>query len=103
MTDDSITRREYEEHCKRIDDEQGRQNCRLDSLEKSQSMLSELVTSVKVLAVNMETMSKELGKQGDRLKAIEEIPAQHWKEVVKTIITVLASTAVGFLLSKIGV
>ncbi|SDZ87961.1 hypothetical protein SAMN02745687_00910 [Lachnospiraceae bacterium NK3A20] len=102
MTDDSITRREYEEHCKRIDDEQNRQNHRLTSLENGQKVLSELTISIKVLAVNMEGMAKEQTEQGERLKAIEDIPGKRWGDVVKTVITVLVSAVVGFGLSKVG-
>lgn len=93
--DDFVTRAVHEEFAKRIDEENDRQNHRISILETGQAQINELVSSVKVLAVNMETMSKELSKQGDRLAEIEGKPAKRWETVVACIITGI----LGFILN----
>jgi len=95
--DDFVTRAVHDEFAKRIDEENDRQNHRISILETGQAQINELVSSVKVLAVNMETMSKELQKQGDRLAEIEGKPAKRWETIIACILTGI----VGFLLNMV--
>lgn len=95
--DDYITKAEHNEFARRIDEENDRQNHRISILETGQAQINELVSSVKVLAVNMDTMSKELQKQGEKLNEIESRPAKRWETVVACILTGI----VGFLLNMI--
>ena len=84
----------FAETMRRIDAEDNRQNTRLTELETSQKQISELITSVKVLANNMEQMAKEQMKQGVRLQAIEEKPGKRWETVIACIITGLVGAVV---------
>lgn len=84
----------FTETMRRIDAEDNRQNTRLTELEIAQKQISELITSVKVLANNMEQMAKEQVKQGVRLQAIEEKPGKRWETVVACIITGLVGAVV---------
>ena len=84
----------FTETMRRIDAEDNRQNTRLSELETAQKQISELITSVKVLANNMESMAKEQIKQGVRLQAIEEKPGKRWETVVACIITGLVGAVV---------
>ena len=84
----------FTETMRRIDAEDNRQNTRLSELEVAQKQISELITSVKVLANNMEQMAKEQIKQGVRLQAIEEKPGKRWDTVIACIITGLVSAAI---------
>ena len=95
--DEFVTKAVHDEFAKRIDEENTRQNHRISILETGQAQINELVSSVKVLAVNMETMSKELSKQGDRLAEIEGKPAKRWETIIACILTGI----VGFLLNMI--
>ena len=95
--DEFVTKAVHDEFAKRIDEENTRQNHRLTILENGQAQIGELVSSVKVLAVNMDTMSKELAKQGDKLAEIEGKPAKRWETIVACILTGI----VGFLLNMI--
>ena len=99
--DEFVTKAVHEEFAKRIDEENDRQNHRISILETGQAQISELVASVKVLAVNMETMSKELSKQGERLAEIEEKPAKRWETVVACIITGILGFALNAILSGV--
>jgi len=99
--EDFVTRVEHQEFAKRIDEENNRQNHRLSVLETGQAQIGELVSSVKVLAVNMETMSKELSKQGERLSEIEGKPGKRWDTVVACILTGIVGFLLNMLLSGI--
>lgn len=89
----------FTETMRRIDAEDSRQNTRLTELEIAQKQISELITSVKILANNMEQMAKEQVKQGVRLQAIEEKPSKRWETVVACIITGLVSAAISAAVS----
>lgn len=89
----------FTETMRRIDAEDNRQNTRLTELEVAQKQISELITSVKVLANNMEQMAKEQMKQGVRLQAIEEKPGKRWETVIACIITGLVGAAVSAVVS----
>lgn len=100
--DDNITRIEFSAEIKRVDEENDRQNHRLQKLEDVVTNINDLTVAVKELAVNMGSMQKELEKQGKRLEAIEAEPGDNWRTLVRTIITVAASAIVGFVLAKGG-
>ena len=97
--DEFVTMAVHEEFARRIDEENDRQNHRLSNLETGQAQINELVSSVKVLAVNMESMSKELSKQGERLAEIEGRPAKKWDTAVACIITGILGFMLNMLLS----
>lgn len=100
---DYITRFEYDERQKRIDDENNRQNHRLDKLERIADQLTDMAASIKTMAVTMQGMQKEQERQGQRLEKIEQEPADNWNKVVSTVITVLVTAAVTWLITKGGI
>ena len=100
---DYITRLEFEERGKRIDDENNRQNHRLDKLERIADQLPDMAASIKTMAVTMQGMQKEQERQGQRLEKIEQEPADNWNKVVSTVITVLVTAAVTWLITKGGI
>ena len=100
--DDNITRIEFSAEIKRVDEENDRQNHRLQKLEDVITNINDLTVAVKELAVTMSGMQKELEKQGKRLETIEAEPADKWRTLTKTVLTVLASAVIGFIIAKIG-
>lgn len=100
--DDYITRPEYDARIQRIDDENARQNKRIDKLESAFEKLSDLTASVQLLAQKMGDMKDELARQGDRLQTIEKEPAEKWRKLTWLVITAVAGAAVGYILSRIG-
>ena len=91
----------HNEFARRIDEENDRQNHRLSELEAGQKAISELVSSVRVLAVNMENMAKEQAKQGERLGTIEEKPAKRWDTVIACIITGIISAVISAVVAGV--
>ena len=86
----------------RVDDENSRQNQRIELLEKNSASLNDLVVSVKELAMSVKQMQEELKRQGQRLEAIEKEPGEKWKKFTWLIITGIAGAVLGFILSKLG-
>lgn len=61
-----------------------------------------LSTSVKKLALSMESMVKEQEKQGKRLEALESRDGEMWRKVVGYVVTVVVGAFLGYVLTKIG-
>lgn len=78
---DEATRVEIE----RLRDEDKRQNRRIEVLEQSMETQQRIALSVEKLALNMEQMLKEQEKQGARLTALEQEPANRWSNMTRTI------------------
>ncbi len=102
MAEEYVPRGEYEERVARIDDENIRQNRRLENLEKVVDKITDLTRSIREMAITLGSMQKELAKQGQRLEAIEDEPAEKWRTLTKTVLTVIASAVIGYLLAKGG-
>ena len=97
--EDYVSRVEHTEFSKRIEQENERQNHRIANLESAMNQLSELVASVKVLAVNVENIAEQIKSQGERLKEIEGKPAKRWETVVGCIISGLVGAGVAWLVT----
>lgn len=99
---DFLTVAEHREFAERIDAEEHRQNKRLDKIEETMFQISELTTSVKVMASNMENMAKEQEKQGERLEAIEQVPAKNWDKLIWAIGGAVLTAIVALVLQQMG-
>ena len=93
----------HREFVERIDAENKRQNHRIEKLEDSVEKIAELTSSVKVLAVNIDTMSKEIVKQGDKIDKLEGKPAQNWEKLVWAIGAAVITAIVALVLKQIGI
>lgn len=100
--EDAITRKEHEEFAKRIDEENHRQNRRIEALEETVRHISDLTATVKELAVNMKNMLTEQEKQGDRLAKIEGKDGEMWRTIVTHILTAVVGGIVAFVFAKFG-
>lgn len=92
--EDYITRPEHDEYARRMEDEDRRQNKRIELLEENIGQLTNLTISVGKLANSMEGMLAEQKEQGKRLKALEELPVRNWNTVKVAILTAIG-TAIG--------
>ena len=101
--DEYVSKAVHDLEIGRINDEQARQNRRLDIVEGKLENLADLTSSVKLLAANMEAMAKEQAKIGQRLDDLEDEPADKWKKAVWIVITALIAAAVGYFLKGVGI
>lgn len=94
-----VTEKEFNLATKRIDEENQRQNDRIDSLERNYQIVNQLSLHMERLATNMEAMAKELARQGTKLNELEMKPAKRWDLVITSIITGVVGVLVGMILN----
>lgn len=100
--DTSISRAEHEEFAKRIEEENHRQNRRLEILEKNMQQLAALTSSVEKLAYSIEGMVKEQESQGNRLEKLESKDGEKWRSVSSYVITVIIGLILGYIFQQAG-
>lgn len=100
--DTPITRAEHMEFCKKIEEENKRQDKRIEQLEETTRQISSLTTSVEKLALSLETMVKEQEQQGKRLETLEGRDGEMWRKVVGYVITAVLGITIGFIFTQIG-
>lgn len=105
-----ITRQEHEEFRRsmglenqRLEDENNRQNHRLEALEETVKQVAAISTSVEKLALNMENMVKEQISQGKRLEMLEGRDGEMWRKVVGYVITNVIGIVFGYLFFQVGI
>lgn len=92
-----------DERCKRLSDEDKRQNQRLEQLESKVNEINRLATSTEKLAITMEQMLEEQKEQGQRISKLEKRDGEKWRKIVESVITVVISGIVGFMLAHLGI
>ena len=102
MSTDVITRAEFSEFTRRIDDENTRQNQRIAACEQSETRIQSLTVSVEKMVICMNQMVEELKQQGKRLTVIENRDGEMWRKVVGYVLTALASSVMTFIFTRIG-
>lgn len=100
--DSPITRAEHEEFRKRLEEENKRQDKRIELLEENVREMGALTTSVEKLAQSMESMVKEQEKQGKRLEVLEGRDGEMWRKVVGYVVTAVIGIVLGFVFTQIG-
>lgn len=81
----------------RIHDEDQRQNKRISELEDTVKQLSDILLSLQRLTLSVESLAKDVHKQGQRLEAIEKAPVERINSVKQTIITTVTGIVIGAL------
>ena len=107
--DTPITRAEHEEFAmrmeaenKRLEDEDNRQNHRIDELEDTVRQIGDLTASVKELAVSMKNMAKLQEQQGQDIEELKNRDGNMWRTVVSHLATTIAGAIVMYVLTQIG-
>ncbi len=100
--EDMITRPEYEEFKRRMEEENVRQNRRIELLEKNMQRLEALNISIEKLAVNMESMLKEQLQQGERLEVLESRDGEMWRKVVGHAVMAVIGIVIGYIFNRMG-
>lgn len=100
--DNPITRAEHEEFRRRLEEENRRQDKRIELLEHTVQQISDLTTSVEKLAVSMEGMLREQEKQGKRLETLEDRDGAMWRKAVAYGATALVGIFIGYIAQQLG-
>lgn len=102
MDEQFITRHEYMERIGRSDDRMHEFDRRLSRVEEFGKELNAMAVTMQGILKTLENMQAEQKEQGDRLKKIEEEPADNWKKFTWTIFACIVTGVVGFILAKGG-
>lgn len=97
-----IGRAEYDEYKRRLEEENKRQDKRIELLEESTKQISALTVSIEKLAQSVQSMVREQEAQGKRLVSLESRDGERWRSVVGYVITLVVGGVVGFLLKQLG-
>ena len=100
--DNPITRAEHEEFRRRLEEENRRQDKRIELLEDNMRELNQLTASVSKLASSIESMVKEQEKQGRRLETLEDRDGAMWRKGVAYGATALVGIFVGYVARQLG-
>lgn len=99
---DFVPRTECNLACQKLIAEDERQNRRIDKLEMQQEQLTELTISVKELTLEVKNAVSEIASQNTRIQTLENRDGEKWRGAVKTVITVVLTGVVTFLLAFFG-
>lgn len=102
MDSTPITRAEHEEFCKRLEEEDRRQNKRLEILEEQTKQFTDLVLSVRELAQSVKQLAETQKEQGEKLDELENRDGEMWRKVSGYVITSIIGLVVGYLFHKLG-
>lgn len=100
--ENGISREEHQEFCKRMEEEDHRQNHRIELLEGSVQQIGKLAASVEKMAASLQSMVREQEQQGKRLTALESRDGEMWRKVVTYAVTAIVGIIVGFAAKQIG-
>lgn len=75
---------------------------RIEDIEKRQDDLTDLVSTVKVLAVREENVESDVKEIKSDVKSLTNKPAQKWDNLVEKILMMVVSAIVGAILVQIG-
>ena len=100
--DTPITRAEHEEFRRRLEEENRRQDKRIELLEENTKRIETLNGTIGKLAANMEGMLKEQLRQGQRLELLESPDGEQWRKVVSYAVTAIVGIVIGFVAKQLG-
>ena len=102
MSEECVTFKVCDERCKRLEDEDKRQNHRIDLLEDSTREMRAIATSVEKLATTTESMVKEQEQQGQRLEVLEERDGEKWRKAAGYVGTTILGILIALIAAKLG-
>lgn len=100
--ENTISRAEHEEFRRRLEEENRRQDKRIELLEDNMRELNQLTASVGKLASSIESMVKEQEKQGRRLETLEGRDGAMWRKIVAYGATALVGIFIGYIAQRLG-
>ena len=93
---------EHEKRLTEIEERSKSNSHRIDSLEKRQDNLDELVGTVKVLAVREENVETDVKEIKSDVKSLTGKSGKLWDGMIEKIIMLVVAAVIGFILAKIG-
>ena len=93
---------DHEKRLTEVEERSKSNSHRIDTLEKRQDDLDELVGTVKVLAVRAENVESDVKEIKSDVKSLTGKSGKMWDAIVEKIIFIIVAAVVGYILAKIG-
>lgn len=107
--DDYLTKAQFDEFYKRMEDEHHRLSVRITELQKIDEKLyeltksvQELIFTVKQILEEQERQNKRNDSQDDRISTLESRDGEMWRHVSKYVVTAIVGVVIGYIFSTIG-
>ena len=85
-----------------MEEENHRQNRRIEMLEGTVQQIGKLTASVEKMAASLQSMVREQEQQGKRLTALESRDGEMWRKAVTYAVTAVVGIVIGFAAKQIG-
>lgn len=96
-----ITRNEHEEFCKRLEEENRRQNHRIGELEKTSEEIHTMSKSLVVMCEKMNAMNDSMDTLKDKVEVLEHEPLDTWNKIKSAVIAAIASGVIGIIIGNL--
>lgn len=93
---------EHEKRLTEVEDRSKSNTHRIDTLEKRQDNLDELVGTVKVLAVREENVENNVKEIKSDVKSLAGKSGKLWDGIVEKIILLIVAAVIGFIMARLG-
>jgi predicted nucleic acid-binding Zn-ribbon protein len=93
---------EHERRLTEVEERSKSNTHRLDSVEKRQDSLDELIGTVKVLADREERVEDDVKEIKTDVKRLTNKPGQRWDSLMEKIFFGIVAAIIGFILAQIG-
>lgn len=99
--DEYISRAEHEEFRKRFEEENRRQNHRIDELEKTSQEIHTMSKSLVVMCEKMNAMNESMDTLKDKVEVLEHEPLDTWNKIKGAVIAAIASGLIGIVIGNL--
>lgn len=96
-----ISRLEHEEFCKRLEEENRRQNHRINELEKTTQEIHTMSKSLVVMCEKMNAMNESMDTLKDKVETLEQEPLDTWNKIKGAVIAAIASGLIGVIIGNL--
>lgn len=82
----------------KTEDRSMRNEGRIKKLEAEHKILSDLATSVAVMAEKLQNMNNSVDSLSDKVTRLEEVPGKRWEAVVAAAISAIVGIVIGYFI-----
>ncbi len=90
------------EHLVKVEERAKSNSHRLDTVEKRQAEIGELVTSMATMAQKQETMERDVSEIKSKIDVLAAKPGKRWDAIVDKILLGIVAALVAYALAQLG-
>lgn len=93
---------EHEKRLTEVEERAKSNQHRLDDVERRQNILEEIVTSVRILALRLETVESDVKETKKEVKELTKKPGKRWESIVEKALLTIVGAILLFIMAKLG-